>query len=167
MTSNVVKSLIDSLVVNNSSVYNLKDYQLPHNFYYKYNDFANFNEYKTNLVNINNNQQNKNGSAFTDIVCIPLYHNQTHQKIGDVIFNALIINIDGNSNDIVNEKAIFRFDNNFIVTENCDASVFYTSDVVRLRIVSCSGDFVNVFGYHIEVKIDNTTQNRLCRIVHN
>ena len=167
MASNIVKSLIDSLVVNNASVNNLKDYQLPYNFYYKYDDFANFNEYKTNLVNINNNQQNKNGSAFTDIVCIPLYHNQTHQKIGDVTFNALIINIDGNSNDIVNEKAIFRFDNNFIITENCDASVFYTSNVNRLRLVSASGSFVNVFGYHVEVRVDPVTQNRHCRFVHN
>ena len=57
--------------------------------------------------------------------------------------------------------------NNFLVTENCDANIYYTNDVVRLRLVSASGNFVNVYGYHIEVKIDELTNNRYCKLVHN
>ena len=167
MASNVVRSLLNSLVINNASVNNLQNYHLPHEFYYKYSDFSNYNIYVTNLVNVNNNQQNTNGFANTDITCIPLYDKHTHLKIGDVTFNSLIINIDGISSIIVNEKAIFRFNNDFIVTENCDASVYYTSDRIRLRIVSCSGNYINVYGYHIEVVIDEITQNRHCRLVHN
>jgi hypothetical protein len=166
--ANLVKVLLNKKVLLNASTTSNQVNGLPEPFYYKGTDMSSCNAYR---VNVDQYQGVNNGICFLDIRTVPLYDQLTNNKIGTVTFHDYLTKSFVAETAVVSEKIIFNFDsvdNSSIIAEYSFISddIMYQTGIFNLRIVSGTGNYLNLYGYHIklEKKADN---NRYITIIHN
>jgi hypothetical protein len=167
-TANLVKVLLAKKVLTNASTNSNLVNKLPDPFYYKGSDISSYNGYR---VNIDQYQGVYKGSCFLDIQTIPLYDQLTNNKIGTVTFHDYLTKSVASDPAVVSEKLTFNFDsadNSSIIAEYSFLSddITYPGGIINQRIVSGTGSYLNLYGYHseLEKRADN---NRYISIVHN
>jgi hypothetical protein len=136
-------------------------------FYYKGDDINTANGYRVNLPQTQGAYQ---GQCFLDIQTLNLYDQATNKKIGTVSFHDYLTKSSATSQAVVSEKIIFNFDGSNNTSLICEYSflsddIIYPSSSIDQRIVSGTGNYLNLYGYHIylEKKEDG---NRYISFVH-
>jgi hypothetical protein len=167
--TNLIDVLISNKVITSASTTNNFVDNLPAPFYYTDSDINTYNDYIINLTKIENANQYE-GVCIIDIMTVPIYDQVTHEKIGTVTFHDYIIKSTPVDFGIVNEKVIFKFDNDnsSITTDHTffsDSAIFTQGSFIQ-RIVSGTGKYLNLFGHHVVLE-KKEDKNRYLSIVHN
>jgi hypothetical protein len=165
--SNLVKLLVGKKVISNASITADLVPSLPNQFYYKGSDISTENDYS---VDVPKWQGTYNGNCYLDIQTVPIYDVATNNKIGTVTFHDYSIKSSA-SPAVVSEKVIFNFNstnNTSLTTEYSflSDSLTYPNGLIKQRIVAGTGDYLNLFGYHVELE-KRADNNRYINIVHN
>lgn len=165
--SNLVGILVSQQVISNASTTSDFVPKLPNQFYYKGSDIESLNDYSVDLPKW---QGTYNGECFIDIQTVPIYDVVTNNKIGTVTFHDHSIKSSADPAVVV-EKVVFNFNstnNTSLITEYSflSDSLSYPLGLIKQRIVSGTGDYLNLFGHHIELE-KRSNNNRYVSVVHN